>query len=220
MATKNWIIAMFMLVLSYFMPSCALLDRYKSNQHAIYHKTLTEVHKTEIAKFDSIELQYYGGFENHTEKGTLLVTKHNKRNKYNFVERGLWKEVPFEYLDTTENLIISRTKRYDQYGNLREKETYASFRGGKGVHRNDVWISEIKAIDGDTILVQHIKNYFTDGQVSHQLSVAIPEYKKMRSDYLKTKYKVGWEYEYDRDGSVTDSTMYELSDGVTKQNYF
>ena len=203
-------------VLALLFHSCALLDGYTSNQHAAYHQVLTDAQKAEIVQNGSVELLYSSKSVNRLEKGTLLVRK--DRNRYNFVERGAWIEKRFDGLDTTE-FIVDRKIHYDQYGNIRKKKTYANH-ARHGTYLSDVWTSELKIVDGDSVLIQHIDNYYTNGQVAIKLSVAVPNYREVRSDYLKTKYRVGEEYKYDMDGNLTDSTKYNLSDRIVRKGYF
>ena len=199
----------------YFLSSCALLNGYRNNQHAAYYRTLTKAQKVEIDEVDFIELPFVGGFKNHLQKGTLLVIK--KKDKYDFVERGLWTEKPLEGVDTVD-FVIDRSECYDQYGNIRERKTYANHKRD-GMYLYDIWNSEIRVVEGDSILIQHIKRYFTNGRMSHKFCLAVPDYKELRSDYLKTKYRMGKGYEYDTNGSLLDSTTYHLSDSIIKKGY-
>ena len=158
---------------------------------------------------------------NHEDKGILLITKHDKKkNRYNFVERGLWVEKPTKPLDTAKDHILNRRRVFDRYGNVREKETYTNYRKGGVYFLADRWTSEVKVIEGDSMLIQHLQYFNIDGSVSHMLSVAVPNYQELKSGYLKTKYKIGKEYEYDREGNIVDSTTYKLSDRVVKKGYY
>ncbi|MEQ9442626.1 MAG: hypothetical protein RIG62_26535 [Cyclobacteriaceae bacterium] len=198
--------------------SCALLDGYKDNRHSVYEDALTDEHRKQLEKGDTITINFYADNNISYKYGDLLVIMdERKKRNYRFIEIGDWIEEPQTGIDLYKNDIIKRQTTYDRYGNVVHKKTYVSPSKSKELFQYDCWDSEINSVDNDSVLIQHIRTYYTNGQVSKEYQLAIPQYDTLVNDYFKTKYKVGKEYRYDQKGVVTDSFKYDYSEKIVSK---
>ena len=191
--------------------SCAILDGYKDNQHSWYAEALTDVEKELVDRGQTIEWK----FDAIRKKGKLIIMKGDpKFGKYNFVEVGNWEElIDYSRGDFVRGQMCIKTM-FDDYGNILSRTVHEKRRRDSEFHNSEIWTSEIKVFDTDSILLQHIKTFNKDSIQTSEFTLGVLNRKQNLSDRLKTKIRIGRELIFDDVGNVKKETYYQYKDKV------
>ena len=137
-----------------------------------------------------------------------------KFGKYNFVEVGNWEElIDYSRGDFVRGQMCIKTM-FDDYGNILSRTVHEKRRRDSEFHNSEIWTSEIKVFDTDSILLQHIKTFNKDSIQTSEFTLGVLNRKQNLSDRLKTKIRIGRELIFDDVGNVKKETYYQYKDKV------
>lgn len=184
------------LILVFFcFQSCAIADRG-------YVYKISKDEESQLSKTNSVIRQVNSA----TAKGELLIFRDLKNpHKINFVEIGRWIE---EFKLTNGEFALDEIE-YDNFGNIKSRVAKTRKNNNVSYHILEIWTSEFKIANSDSLFVQHAKSYLESGSLWEERSMLVVNYKEKLNDRFKTKRKYGVLKRYGKDGKITKEKYYK-----------
>ena len=194
----------YLLTIIALISSCGLTSKYKSGQHAVFAKLLTNDEIAEINR--NGEIYRYINF-NHPGfmYGTLRIIKTQNPNVFNFVEVGDW-FVSSETRDKYGFFKIATldTVKYDSLGNILSRVSYDMSRDGF-----NLVYSCYGRID-ENGFTQSVKR-FINKVLTDEYSSKVIDYIDPKSDIQKNKIPFGVDKHYYLDGTLAYIKTYDTN---------
>jgi hypothetical protein len=181
----------------FILNSCALFDKYDSNQLSAYHNSLTKIEKEKINSEGQLSKDWDGKNSlGDYEKGKLIIFKKTDR-VYKFVQVGLWESSYILQKEIRQNGILKQVMNFDSLGNLRSCESYHRPKNKVNFYLANRITSEITS---DNKLLQKIERINQGGWIMYYIILEYANYENIDNDWSKEKIVLEVKY-FDKDGN-------------------
>ncbi len=205
------------ILLGLALSGCGLFSRYKSNQHGVYARSLSQAEKDRINAEGEIRKDIAWGSvsQNSFLKVTLRIMKTDRAHVFKFVEIGEWIEHarlgndgPYHYHE------VRDTAMNDERGNTLSRVVY--YKDKSNIYTlGERWTSTVT----ESSFIRHIK-VFDKGTLVRQYDEKQIDFKELKSDRQKTRINIGVRKEYLQSGELASIIHYDDNGVIVKKEKF